>query len=139
MADTPSLQSCADEPKVAQEVVETSDPIPCPQTELQAAVQSILPESNSVTEAPEDSTPWTSEGPTPCPVPTTENVPDEDILAQALSEAHIGVDETPTPEFEAIPLHPTGPADPRYFFFGAPSLEHDSPHARLIQEARKKP
>ena len=81
MAYTPSLQSCADEPGMAQEVVETSNSIPCLQTELQAAVQSILPESNPVTEAPEDSTPVTSEGPNPCPVPTTENLPDEDILA----------------------------------------------------------
>ena len=53
-----------------------------------------------------------------------------------MSEAHIRVDETP--EIEAVPLPPTGPADPRYFFFGAPSLEDDSPHARLIQEARER-
>ena len=119
---------------MVQGVVETSDTMPCPQTELQATVQSIHPESNPETEAPEDSTPWTSEDPTPCPVTTTDH--DEDILAQALSEAHIGVDETP--EFEAIPVPPTGPADPIYFFFGAPSLEDDSPHARLIQEARER-
>ena len=80
---------------MAQEVIATSDPIPCPQTELQAAVQSILPESDTVTEAPVDSTPWTSDGPTPCPVSTTEDVPDGDILAQAMADAHIGVAETP--------------------------------------------
>ena len=67
-----------------------------------------------MTEAPVDSTPWTSDGPTPCPVSTTEDVPDGDILAQAMADAHIGVDDTP--KFEAIPLPPTGPADPRYFF-----------------------
>ena len=117
VADTPPLQSSAYEPEVSQEVIATSDPIPCPQTELQVAVQSILPET--MTEAPVDSTPWTSEGPTPCPVSTTEDVPDGDILAQAMSEAHIEVDETP--EWEAVPLPPTGPADPRYFY-GAPSV-----------------
>ena len=136
VADTPPLQGSACEPEVAQEVIATSDPIPCPQTELQAAVQSILPESDTVTEAPVDSNPWTSEGPTPCPVSTTEDVPDGDILAQAMADAHIGVDETP--EFEAIPRPPTGPADPRYFFYGAPSVEDNSPHARLIQKARER-
>ena len=136
VADTPPLQGNACEPEVAQEVIATPDPIPCPQTELQAAVQSILLESDTVTEAPVDSTPWTSEGPTPCPVSTTEDVPDGDILAQAMADAHIEVDETP--EFEAIPLPPTGPADPRYFFYGAPSVEDNSPHARLIQEARER-
>ena len=95
VADTLPLQGSACEPEVAQEVIATSDPIPCPKTELQAAVQSILPESDTVTEARVDSTPWTSDGPTPCPVSTTENVPDEDILAQAISDAHIGVDKTP--------------------------------------------
>ena len=79
-----------------------------------------------------DSTPWTSEGPTPCPVPTTE---DGEILAQAMSEAHIKVYETP--EWEAIPGTPTGPADPCYFY-GTPSVEDNSPHARLIQEARER-
>ena len=57
MADIPPFQSSAYEPEVAQEVIATSEPIPCPQTELQAAVQSILPESNTVTEATLDSTP----------------------------------------------------------------------------------
>ena len=57
MADISPFQSSAYEPEVAQEVIATSEPIPCPQTELQAAVQSILPESNTVTEATLDSTP----------------------------------------------------------------------------------
>ena len=43
VADTPPLQGSACEPEVAQEVIATSDPIPCTQTELQTAVQSILP------------------------------------------------------------------------------------------------
>ena len=41
-----------------------------------------------------------------------------------------------TREFLAWEFPPTGPADPRYFFYGAPSMEENSPHARLINEAR---
>ena len=109
---------------------------PGPQTELQAAVHSILPKCDTMTEAPVDSIPWTSDGPTPCRVSTTADVPDGDILAQAMSEAHIGVDETPekTPEIEAIPLSRPVRQTPAIFFMALRAWRITLP----IQEARER-
>ena len=59
-----------------------------------------------------------------------------DLLAQATEAAQIEVNETP--DFVAIPLSSTGPADPRYFVFGAPSIDDPSPNARLINETRER-
>ena len=65
-------------------------------------------------------------------VPVTSSDSAGDILSQAANMAEI----PQTREFLAWVLPPTGPADPRYFFYGAPSVEDNSPHVRLINEAR---
>lgn len=162
--DLPSLQSIVDEPEASTEVVDTSYPAAQMDAELQAAVQSIIPNPSPalgifpITEedptpgtlsiSEEDPAPQTSSGPDPSsegpdcgPVPSpfpapNPDAPNGDILAQAAAEAQIEV--TSTSESVASLPPPTGPADPRYFFFGAPSMTDDSPHARLIREARER-
>lgn len=43
----------------------------------------------------------------------------------------------PVPDFPVVPEAPN-PLDPRNFFLGAPSVEDQSPTARLIHEARER-
>ena len=158
--DQSPLRDLVDQTEVVPEVASstTSAPALCPEAELQAAVQSILPSSDmetAVGPVAQDSSPGHIADPEPCPLlsapapsdpaPVPMDVPSADILSEAMAQANIEVPETsnvevqPNPEFEAIPLPPTGPADPRYFFYGAPSLEDDaSPHARIIQNARER-
>ena len=50
----------------------------------------------------------------------------------------VGSPHSHSRKFSATELTPTGPSDPRYFFYGAPSEWNDSPHARLISEARER-
>ena len=163
--DQSPLRDLVDQTEVVPEVASstTSAPALCPEAELQAAVQSILPSSDLATAVgpiAQDSSPGHIADPEPCPLlsdpapsdpapsapaPVPMDVPSADILSEAMAQANIEVPETsnvevpPNPEFEAIPLPPTGPADPRYFFYGAPSLDDDaSPHARIIQNARER-
>ena len=151
----PTLQDLVDNPEGSEggmTSVEVSGPeevhmtSPVRQEELSAAIDSILSDH-------EPSAPETSDGQEqvrapspalatelghpdhpPASPPVADNAPD--LLAQATEAAQIEVNETP--DFVALPLSSTGPADPRYFFFGAPSIEDPSPNARLINEARER-
>ena len=153
-------ETSAEVREVSVEVKETSSVGPDWETELCTAVNSILPESESNPAPGIDCGPVENSFPTPgiisgpalevasAPMSPSGPIPDpslfpvakpdlnpaDDILAQVTAAAQIDVDETP--DWEAIPLPPTVRADPRYFFFGAPSMEDQSPHARLIYEAR---
>ena len=113
--------------------------VPSSDTELEAAVQSIIsdPELES-TLAPI---------PDPDPETTLISIPDP-TLDQGLESqpdpmtaeagVQVGSPHSHSREFSATELPPTGPSDPRYFFYGAPSESDDSPNARLIREARER-
>ena len=151
----PTLQDLVDKPEGSQEgmtsvEVSGSEEVqmtsPVHQEELSAVIDSILSDTKQ-------SVPETGDGQAqvraqslalatelghpdhpPAFPPVADNAPG--LLAQATEVAQIEVKETS--DFVAIPLSSMGPADPRYFFIGVPSIDDLSPNVRLINEARER-
>ena len=65
-------------------------------------------------------------------------VPADDTLVQVAAAAAAQIEVNQIPDWEEILLPTTGSAYPRYFVYGAPSMEDLTPHACPINEARER-
>ena len=121
-----------------QEEVQMTSPVR--PEELSAAIDSILLDT-------EQSVPETSDGqaqvcaPSPALVshppaspPVADNAPD--LWLRLLRPLRLRSTRPLT--LWPFPFLQRVPADPRYFFFGAPSIDDPSPNARLINEAKER-
>lgn len=115
------------------------EPVPTSDTELEAAVQSIIsdPELENTLAPIPDPDPETTLISIPDPT-SDQGLESQPYPMTAEAGIQVGSPRPHSPEFLASELPPTGPSDPRYFFYGAPSEWDDSPHARLISEARER-